>query len=214
MQYHRIISTLFTLLFLCTPLLASDQSIGDYLRRYELVAGYQYTIANQYEEYNGNFVPNRSIRNEAHAITIGAGFHLPVLTLAEQLGLGITTDLQLVIGSAPYDPAFPDDMERLDVSDGFLRLSLPVIAALKYGTDATFEPDTEVGVGAGVGYRLHRNLPLSYSYSEPVMMGELSFLYGQVLIKLRATGPIVPGKPDYPVEINTWDFSFVVMPGQ
>lgn len=137
---------------------------------------------------------------------------MPITEPAEALGIGVTADVEVLIGSAPYDPDFPETHTRLDQSEGWLRLAVPVFAALKYGTDATMRPATEMGVG--IGYRPVFNPRADYSYGSVVAMGEVSFLVSDLLVKLRATAPVTAGSPVDEVDLRTYEFSFLVLPGR
>ncbi|MCB0710805.1 MAG: hypothetical protein KDD67_00595 [Ignavibacteriae bacterium] len=190
------------------------QSLGDYLARYEIGFGAEKTIAEEFSLFNGGRVPNRTVRTVAYAGSLSIGIHIPLLTFGDQFGVGINPDIQLALGSAPYDPAFPEEIDHLDASSGIFRLTFPTLLSLKYGTDATMDPDTDMGFGLGLGYRPTFNLPLGYSYGEPIAMGEFSFIAGSALVKARITLPLAVGSPVDEVDLKTYDFSLYFLPGR
>lgn len=193
---------------------AYGQSLYDYLRRYEIVLGGLYCESDLYDIYNGERVNTHRIHTVTRGAILGIGLHVPIVEPAEALGIGVTADVEVLIGSAPYDPDFPETHTRLDQSEGWLRFAVPVFAALKYGTDATMRPATEMGAGVGIGYRPVFNPRADYSYGSVVAMGEVSFLVSDLLVKLRATAPVTAGSPVDEVDIRTYEFSFLILPGR
>ena len=190
------------------------QSLYDYIRRYEISLGGIYSQSDIYDTYDGERVPTQRLHTTVAGGSLGAGLHVPIVELSDALAIGVNADLLLHMGSAPYDPAFPGTIEHLDQSSGWLRLAIPLFATLKYGTDATMRPETEMGVGIGIGYRPIVNFGADYSSGSVVAMGEFSFLIADVLVKLRGTAPLTAEHPAEGVDIRTYDFSILFLPGE
>lgn len=189
------------------------QSLYDYIRRYEIVLGGIYCESDLYDLYNGKPIPTTTLHTVAGGINVGLGLYVPIVELGKGLSAGINTDVEMFVGSAPYDPDFPAVYENLNQSDGWARLAVPLFAALKYGTDATLRPTTEIGVGTGIGYRPVLNLGAEYSYGSVVVMGEFSLVVGEMLVKLRGTAPLTAGSPLPGTDIRTYEFSMLLLPG-
>jgi hypothetical protein len=125
-------------------------------------------------------------------------WNIPVYPLAENLALGVSPAINLVLGPpvAAPDPtgvagssgSFNDDPQGFSIAV----VNMPLLAMLNYGTDATMKrKNKSFGAGVGLGYQEGWLFTTSYFYGMPIAAAEVEY-YNHIVMKLRGTMALAP----------------------
>jgi hypothetical protein len=190
--------SLMTIMTLTAPP-ASAQSIGKVLGRWEMGFGVERVNIEEESVFNNQVVPGRAHREKAYTMSTSFMWNVPVYALSEDLAIGVSPAIALVLGppvSSPDALGFgttPDNTTAGDATGFSIAVvNLPVLAMINYGTDATMKREKHsFGAGLGIGYQESWLFTSSFFYGMPILAADVGY-YGTQGFKLRCTIPLVP----------------------
>jgi hypothetical protein len=209
---------ILALLIVCAASPLSGQSFGDYLGRFEFGFG------GEGLDLNRRVDSTRTVDEEYTYYGGSIGWNLPVIQFARDLAIGFyptirvhglhqvegrdtrygpqsTSSSTTYIGY--YDPRLGDPNSHTEQE---LLITAPLLATLRYGTDATFRSRNRFGCGIGLGCQMVRQTTIDRTYWHPSVMGELSFRLPRGVVKLQFVRDFGYTAVDEAIQIKHWGF--------
>lgn len=200
-----------------SPLHAQD--IGDYLSLYDYGFGLDWmstVVPTLNYEDTEDGMPTVDAKKQS-VMTYGAwvGFNFPLVQIDNNLSAGISPNATLFITV----PSSSQESEYSYFGDRAMGYTIPVIATLKYGTDAQYKGRMKFGATLGVGYRYTSyittsNESMPAAFGVPILMGELNVKMGRKLglLKIRYLTSLVKGRDKYDLELSQSSLYLVYTP--
>jgi hypothetical protein len=183
----------------------SAQTFSDYLGRLEVGVG-----------YGGlNLVSPRTLSADSatrsddyEGLAVSLGWNWPIVKLADGVGIGVTLAGRFILSAQNgyYFPSLTGDGQGT-TTDNIVHVNAPLIAMLKYGTDAHWEWSNHFGAGLGAGYQYvyHEG---GIEYAQPIAVAELSVIPSGILRGvLKVQGVTDLGRNTYATDAFDHDYT-------
>lgn len=200
-----------------SPLHAQD--IGDYLSLYDYGFGLDWMstavpILNYENTQDG--IPTVDMEKQSVMAYGGwIGFNFPLVQIDDNLSAGISPNATLFVTISSSS----EDAEYSYFGSRAMGYTIPVMATLKYGTDAQYKGRMKLGATLGVGYRYTSyittsNESMPAAFGVPILMGELNLKMGRKLglIKIRYLTSLAKGRDKYDLELSQSSLFLVYTP--